>query len=345
MENLTELQGLLRQPSTVTLIGHRNPDGDAMGSTLALKNVLEKINHRVYVIMPSDYPANYSWMTGADTISIYDEEPEEVEKIIEKSDLIFFLDFNSLDRIDKVGALTQFSKASKVMIDHHMDPEPIADFVLSKESASSTCELIYDFFEMMGWLEYISEEVASCLYCGILTDTGSFKHATNPRIFEICADLKRRGLDDYAINDKIYNCLQENQLRLLGHCLYNRMEIIPELSTGIIYLTREDYATFDIKRGDTEGIVNYLLTLKDVDLAAFITEQPKIVKISMRSKYDINVQKIAREHFNGGGHKNASGGYTYKPLDVTIENFKKIISEYLPQKVVPMIKPDSKASV
>ena len=184
----------------------------------------------------------------------------------------------------------------------------------------------------MDWKRFINIDVASCIYCGILTDTGSFRHATNPRVFEIVAELKRRGLDDYAINDKIFNSLKENQLRLLGHCLYNRMEVLDEYGVGMIYLTREDYEEFDIRRGDTEGIVNYLLTLKNVVLAAFITEQPKIVKISMRSKYDVNVQEIASKHFNGGGHKNASGGYTYKPLDVTLDNFKNIVKEYLLKK-------------
>ena len=247
------------------------------------------------------------------------------------SDVIICADFNSLDRIDHAAPYIIDSKADKVLIDHHIDPEPFADYMISDPKASSTCELIYKFFESCDWIDKIDRTIAECLYVGIVTDTGSYKYNTNPDTFLITAELKRRHIDDFDIQDKIYNSLTEKQIRLLGHCLANRLEILPPYKAGIIALTREDYTTFDIQRGDTEGIVNYILMIKGMKIAAFITEQPKLVKLSLRSKGDISVQEIARNEFNGGGHKNASGGHSFKPLNVVVGKFKEALSKYVKQ--------------
>ena len=214
------------------------------------------------------------------------------------------------------------------MIDHHLFPEPFADYVLSETSASSTCELVYDFIHLMDMAEELDQVIGECLFTGILTDTGSFKYSNSPKLFRTVANLLEIGVDDLRLQDLIFNSMDEKQLRILGHCLYNRMEILPEFQTGIITLTKEDYAYFDIQRGDTEGVVNFLLKLRNVKLAAFIHEQPKIVKLSLRSKGDIDVQEMAKRHFRGGGHKNAAGGASFHSLAVTVRRFKEILPEY-----------------
>ena len=328
MENKAEILKLLNSPKDVVIFSHRNPDGDALGSSLAVFHYLTSMHHSVKIIFPSDYPLNFSWMPGTENVLVYDYAPEDCIKAIRHANLIFCLDFSSLDRIDKMGEFVHEQTCPKIIIDHHLDPEPFADFILSDTSASSTSEMIYDFISALHGKEKISKIIASCIYTGIVTDTGSFKYATSSDLFRKVADLIDAGIDDVLLQNLIHNCLQEKYLRLLGFCLYERMEIIPEYKTGIIALNREDYIKFDIQRGDTEGIVNYLLMLEDVNIAALITEQPTIIKLSLRSKGDISVQEICRDHFKGGGHKNASGGAVYGTLSQTVKKFKEVIPKY-----------------
>jgi len=327
MENIIDLKLLLSTPKTITLTTHRNPDGDAMGSMLACYHFLRRQNHRVYMIAPSEYPENFAWMMGIQECLIWDIAPEVCEAAINNTDIIFSLDYNGLDRVDKLGEAIKRSSSKKVLIDHHLFPEKFADFVLSDTTASSTCELVYDFILLLELGHLIDPIIGDCLYTGILTDTGSFKHATTPKLFRTVAKLVEIGVDDNSIQDKIFNALKEKHLRILGHCLYNRMEILDEYQTGIIWLTKADYDKYDIQRGDTEGIVNYLLSLKNVKIAAFIHEQPKITKLSLRSKGDFSVQEIASKYFKGGGHKNASGGASFIGLEPTIRKFKEAIAE------------------
>ena len=329
MENIQELKTILSIPKDIVITTHRNPDGDAIGSSLALYHYLNKHGHTVRIVSPSEYPDFLGWLPDAEKIVIYDIDSEHSASLIGKADVIFCLDFNSLDRIDKVGELIAPTKAKKVMIDHHLYPENFADFMLSDTKASSTCELIYDFIELLEDKKNLDKDISECIFTGILTDTGSFKYGTSGKLFNIVGDLLERGVEDHEIQDRVFNCLKEKHLRLLGHCLNHRMEILEEYKTGIITLTKDDYARFEIQRGDTEGIVNYLLKIKDIKVAAFITEQPNIVKLSLRSKHDVDVQSLARNNFNGGGHKNASGGYTYEPLDKAIRRLKKVIPDYI----------------
>lgn len=329
MENIHELKQLLSFPKDIVITTHRNPDGDAIGSALGLRHLLEKNTHSVKIVCPSEYPDFLNWMPGVDDIIIYDTETEEGNKEIEKADLFFCLDFNALDRIDKTGdAMMARKDTKKVMIDHHLYPEPFADFVLSDTTASSTCELIVDFAHMIGWVRDLDKSIGECLMTGILTDTGSFKFSTSPKLYRIVAELIETGVDDYKLQDLIFNSMREKHLRLLGHCLANRMEILDEYHTGIITLTKEDYTHFDIQRGDTEGIVNYLLRMKHIKMAAFITEQPNIVKLSLRSKGDFSVQEIAQQHFKGGGHRNAAGGASFIGLRNTVKKFKSLLPDY-----------------
>jgi len=332
MENIQELQRLLSTPKDIVLTSHRNPDGDAIGSTLAMYHFLKGQGHSVQMIVPSDFPANLAWMPGIHEMLVYDDDPEEVKDLFEQKDIVFCLDFNAIDRIDKVGQLfIDKNDIYKVLIDHHLYPESFPDFTLSDTTASSTCELVYRFMDMLGQLDELNETIGECLMTGILTDTGSFKYSTSPRLFRIVAELLEAGVDDYKLQDLIYNSLDEKHLRLLGHCLNRRMEVLDEYHTGIIVLTKADYKQFEIKRGDTEGIVNFLLKMKHIKVAAFIMEQPTIVKISLRSKGDFSVQEIAQKYFRGGGHKNASGGASFIGLGATIRKFKEILPEYKEQ--------------
>jgi phosphoesterase RecJ-like protein len=331
MENVQELKAFLSVPRDIVITTHRNPDGDAIGSSLALYHYLNKYGHTVRVVTPSEYPDFLSWMPDAEKIVVYDIESERTAELIERADVIFCLDFNSLDRIDKVGELIAPAKAQKVMIDHHLYPENFADYMLSDTQASSTCELIYVFIDLLEDKKNIDLTIAESIFTGILTDTGSFKYSTSGKLFRIVGELLDKGVDDKRIQDLVFNCLREKHLRLLGHCLTNRMEILEEYKTGIITLTKDDYARYEIQRGDTEGIVNYLLKLKNIKVAAFITEQPTIVKISLRSKGDFSVQEIAKKHFKGGGHKNAAGGASFQNLKATVKKFKALLPEYKDQ--------------
>lgn len=329
MEHLAEVKKLLSTIREIVITTHRNPDGDAIGSSLSLYHYLKQYGHSVNIVMPSEYPEFLEWMPDIDGITVYDLEPERSKVLVEKAEIIFCLDFNGLDRIDRLGELIHHTQHSKiVMIDHHLDPEPFADYAFSDPTASSTCELVYDFIVDLGDRKQIDKTIAESLMTGILTDTGSFKYSTSPKLYRVVADLVELGADDYKLQDKILNSQKEKQLRLLGYCLYHRMEYLEEYKTAIITLTKDDYSKFSISRGDTEGVVNQMLKIKEVKMAAFITEQPTIVKLSLRSKGDFSVQEIAQRHFKGGGHKNASGGSSFKSLTATVNKFKALLPQY-----------------
>ena len=331
MQRLEELRELLSRPKRIVVTSHRNPDGDAIGSSIALQLFLEQYGHEVTVVYPSEYPDFVKWMPHIEQTLITDNSKNEVSEAIAAAEVLFALDYNDLRRVDETGQFIAKSKVPKVLIDHHLHPENFADFVMSDTTASSTCELVYRFVDMLGATDRITQPLAECLYTGILTDTGSFKYATSPRLFRVVAALLEHGVDDYRIQMLIFDTMTEKQLSLLGHCLANRMEILEEYATGIIYLTRQDYERFNIQRGDTEGIVNYLLKLEKVRFAAFITEQPKIIKLSLRSKGDFSVQELASKYFNGGGHKNASGGHVYGNIDRTVQRLKDLLPQYQEQ--------------
>ena len=323
------LRDLLATPQDIVITSHRNPDGDAIGSSLAMKYFLEKGFHTVKVMVPSEFPDFLDELPGSGEVLVYDNDPETCTEVLEKADVYFCLDFNGLDRIDKMGEIiASRPQQPSVLIDHHLFPDPFADISFSDTTASSTCELVYDVIIGLGRRSDIDVSTGEALFTGILTDTGSFKYSTSPKLFRIVSDLVELGVDDYKLQDRIFNSLEEKNLRLLGHCLAHRMEILPELRTGLIWLNRNDYEDFDIRRGDTEGIVNYLLKMKHIKVAAFIHEQPTITKISLRSKGDFDVQEIAKKHFRGGGHKNASGGASFIGLGPTINKFKEVMYQY-----------------
>jgi phosphoesterase RecJ-like protein len=328
-QEVVKVKELLNLPRHISILSHRNPDGDALGSTIALALFLQSFGHKISIILPSEYPVYFEWMPLTEEIIIYDISPNQAEECVKKSEVIFMLDFNSLDRIDKLGITVNQSKQTKVMIDHHMDPEPISDFIFSDTSYSSTSEMIFEFIEEFGENIKNTKLIYDCLYTGIMTDTGSFHHNTSARVFKIIATMKEAGLDDTRIQELVLNSQPEKYLKLLGHCLHNRMELVPELKFGLISLTREDYKSFEIQRGDTEGIINYLMMLRNVNVAALVMNQPNIIKLSLRSKGNISVQELCRDHFNGGGHKNASGGASKLGLDETVKKLKDVLPFYI----------------
>lgn len=324
-----ELTQYLNIPRDIVIVSHRNPDGDAVGSTLALGRLLRKAGHSVQMILPSEFPPIFNWMPDIDRVWIYDIRPEDSIKAIREANIIFMLDFNSLDRIDRMGEeIHHLTDTRTVLIDHHLDPEPIADLMYTEIEASSTSELVFDFIREANLASQMDLDVATCLMTGILTDTGSFKYNTRALLFHKVADLLNFGIDLNDLQIRIFNTLPVKFLRLLGYCLHRRMEIIDEFHTGIITLSKDDYERFDIQRGDTEGIVNYLLMLQQVKFAILITEQPTIIKLSFRSKGDFSVQEFARDHFKGGGHKNASGGAVYGTLSKTVKKVKSLLPQY-----------------
>ncbi|MEM6722918.1 MAG: DHH family phosphoesterase [Bacteroidota bacterium] len=328
MHNLQELKEFLSTPRKVAIVSHRNPDGDAIGSTLGLFHYLSRKRHDATVAVPSDYPFILDFLPGADYILIHDRKGEETDKMIQEADIVFCLDFNALHRIDKMGETIAGTSVPKVLIDHHLFPEDFADYNLSDTSASSTCELVFDFIEMLGDKSVIDDIIGECLYAGILTDTGSFKYATSAKLFRIAAELHEVGVDDVKLQNYLFNSHTIKQIRLLGYCLTRGMHLFPEFKTGFIVLSREQYKRFNIKRGDTEGIVNYLLKMRSINFAVLITERDQLVKLSFRSKGDFDVQQMASSYFNGGGHKNASGGISHRSLDDTVDYLKSLLPAY-----------------
>ncbi|HRI01467.1 MAG TPA: bifunctional oligoribonuclease/PAP phosphatase NrnA [Saprospiraceae bacterium] len=326
-ESYRALKNVLSFPKTITILSHRNPDGDALGSSLALSLYLQSKGHKVYVVLPSEYPLNFEWMPQVEEIIVYDLSQNLAEEKIKQAELIFCLDFNSLERIDKMGVMVSSSEATCIMVDHHLEPEPFADIQFSDTSASSTCELIYRILRELEPDKPIAQLQRDCIYTGLMTDTGSFKHGTSSEVFDIMSQLKSWGLEDTRLYNLIMNSHPDKYLKLIGHCLHNRMELLNHLRVGIIHLTRDDYKQFDIQRGDTEGIINYLMMLKNVQVGAIVMHQPSIVKLSLRSKGNISVQEICRDHFNGGGHFNASGGSSKLGMDETLKKLKEVFEE------------------
>lgn len=329
-KGLTQLQEFLEEPRKILISSHRNPDGDALGSSLAMAIYLKKSGHEVTVAVPSPYPENFKWLPGIEDILIFDEQEDEVVANINKADLFIFLDFNHLSRIDKMGEPMENKETPVLLIDHHLDPDLSYDYYYVDSSASSTADLLFDVLTRWEDADYLEDEqVNICLYTGIITDTGTYAHNTSSRLFHKVSRLLQYPVDHISIQNRINNSLTEKQLRLLGYCLYHRLTIIPEQKTGIIFLTKGDFEKFNIERGDTEGIVNYILKINNIKIAAFFTQQPTIVKLSLRSVEDFNVAELARAHYNGGGHKNAAGGSHYKGLKSAIELFKKVLPEFV----------------
>jgi bifunctional oligoribonuclease and PAP phosphatase NrnA len=330
MLSTASLIELLAQPQKIVITTHHKPDGDAMGSSLGLYNYLIQQGHHVTVITPTDYPAYFNWMPGNDRVIIYTEHLEKAASLISDAKIIFCLDFNALGRINEMGVLVGESTAYKVMIDHHLEPEDFDDYRYWSITACATAQLVYTF--IAGELKNkkgVNKDVASCLYTGIMTDSASFcLPNTTSDVHRITAELMDAGAENWRIYDLVYNNSPENRLRFLGLCISERLEVLYEYNTAIIHVTKEDLEKYDIQTGDTEGIVNYALSIAGIRLAAFIIERKDKVKLSLRSKGNIPANDICRRYFNGGGHYNAAGGHSEDSLENVINQFKQILPEY-----------------
>ena len=325
---LNQLKSFLSETRKVVITTHKGPDGDAMGSSLALYNYLLKKGHSVHVITPNDYPSFLKWMKGEEYVIEYCFHEEKAKKITESAELIFCLDFNTLSRIDTYAPIVERSNALKVLIDHHQQPDTF-DFNFSDASASSTAQLIFEFLELLDDTEEIDQDIAECLYAGIMTDTGNFRfNSVCSKTHQVVSFLIERGARNDWVYDKIHDNNSVNRLKLLGYCLSEKMEVLSDLGVSIITLTQKELQRFNFKKGDTEGVVNYALSIEGVNVAAFMVERDGIIKISFRSKGDISVNQLARDHFNGGGHINAAGG-SASTMQEAITKFKRNISNYI----------------
>ncbi len=323
------LENWLEGRKKVVITTHQKPDADALGSSLALANYLIKYGHDVLVISPTDYPSFLDWMPGSENVVIYsDTLKDQIKQSVITADLIFCLDFSSLNRIKEVGEFVKIAPGKKILIDHHMEPEQFADFSRWSTKAAATCELVFELMADMGRSEFIDQGIANCLYAGIMTDTGNFKHPNvTKNVFRICSELVEYGADTGYVARNIYDTNTVNRLHLLGYSLKEKLIVHPELEMAYIALTKKELNQFHYQTGDTEGIVNYALSIQGIRVAALFTDRNEMIKISFRSSGNYSVNQLARDHFNGGGHKNASGGQSNLTLEETVEKFIKVITE------------------
>ncbi|RCS27121.1 bifunctional oligoribonuclease/PAP phosphatase NrnA [Polaribacter sp. WD7] len=330
LKGFEALQQFLEKPRNIVVVGHRNPDGDAMGSTLALKHYLDKKGHKATVVVPNEYPEFLHWLPGSETTYRFDWQNTQSQKAIKTSDIIFLSDFNALHRVgsDMQNTLENYPN-DFAMIDHHQQPDDVT-YMYSDVNICSTCQMVYQFIEMNHDLDLINKEIATCLYTGIMTDTGSFRfRSTTSKTHRIIADLIDRGAENDKIHNKVYDTNSYNRLLLLGQALSN-LQILPSYKTAYITLTDAEKKRFDFQKGDTEGVVNYALSLKGIIFAAIFIEDKEqgIIKISFRSKGSFSVNKFARTYFNGGGHDNAAGGKSDLEMAKTVTKFTSLLPEY-----------------
>jgi len=323
---IAELRHLLADKRKITIVSHKNPDGDAIGSSLGLYHYLMDRGHSVHVVMPTDYPQFLKWMEGTDIIVNHEKDTTTADALVMDCDILFCLDFNTPDRAFGVEKAIRASSAKKVMIDHHPQPEPFVDFMLSDTSSCSTAQLVHRFITMMGD-NVPNRACGECLYTGILTDSGSFRFpSTTSETHRIVADLLDAGVDNAGVYDLIHNNGSEHRMRLLGYCINDKLTVLPELGAAYITLTLEEKERFHFRSGDTEGTVNYPLGIAGIHFSAIFIEDKDQVKISFRSIGDFDVNAFARAHFNGGGHRNAAGGRSELPLASTVKRFEELLA-------------------
>ena len=330
LKQFEELQSYLETPRNIVIIGHRNPDGDAMGSTLGLYHYLKKKKHTPTVVVPNEYPDFLHWLPGSETTYRFDWQNSQAQRAIKKSDIIFLLDFNALHRVgsDMQNTLETYEN-DFALIDHHQQPDDFK-YMYSDTSISSTCQMVYHFIEKMGDTHLIDRDIATCLYTGIMTDTGSFRfRSTTSTTHRVIAELIDRGAQNDRIHSHVYDSNSYGRLQLLGQALRN-LEVLPEFRTAYITISNQEKLDNDFKKGDTEGVVNYALSISDAVLAAIFIEdvEQEMIKISFRSKGSFSVNQFARNHFDGGGHDNAAGGKSLLSMEKTIEKFVHLLSTY-----------------
>ena len=329
IQDIQAIQLLLSTPKKIAIIPHRGPDGDAMGSTLGLYHFLLKNNHLPVVVSPNEFPDFLAWMPGSETVKIFEKDKQNCTKILEDAELIFTLDFNALHRTGEMEHVLAKLTAPFVMIDHHQKPDDYAVVTYSDTSFGSTCEMLYNFISHLGKKEYIDKTIGTCIYTGILTDSGSFRFPkTTGTTHRIVAELIDLGVENTEIPSLLFDNSSFGRLQILGRALQN-MKVITEHKTAYTTLTQEELNSFDYVKGDTEGIVNYGLSIKGILFTAIFIEnkEEKIIKISFRSQGEFDVNQFSRDHFNGGGHRNAAGGKSEVSMEETIRKFEDLVTK------------------
>ncbi|MBQ6939374.1 MAG: DHH family phosphoesterase [Muribaculaceae bacterium] len=332
-EKIEKLREAILLHNNIVITSHVSPDGDAIGSSLGLYHFLRKLNKQVTVVMPDMVPRNLHFLSGMRYVVVYTQQPEKACDVIAKADMIFSLDYNALHRIDKLSSVVAESKAYKVLIDHHLDPEPFCDLTISHPEISSTCELIFRVIWQMGHYRIMGRSSAEAIYTGMMTDTGNFTYNSNqPEIYNIIAQLVKKRIDKDQIYTLACNTQTANKLLLNSYAICNKMELFPEYGAAMIYLTREEMASYNFQKGDCDGLVNVPLSIKGIYFSVFIREDKEYIKISLRSQGDFAVNTIASEHFGGGGHMNAAGGEFYGTLEEAIAKFREVLPLYCEKK-------------
>ncbi len=333
MKPIQDIFPLLSLPKKVVITTHQKPDADAMGSSLALYHFLKAFGHSVTVVSPTNWATFLNWMPGCKTVLDFESPNEKSNVAIAEADWIFCLDFNTLSRTKRMEEKLMTAKAEKILIDHHREPQTeVFAYGISDTGKSSTAEMIYDFIVDSGNEDKITPEIAECVYAGVMTDTGSFRFpSTTASVHKMVAKLKEKGLDHSRVHEELFDNFLENRFRFIGNVLLNRMEIFYEYNAALIAIPQTDLVKYDMRTGDTEGIVNYPLSIKGIKLAAVIIDRGEERKSSFRSKGGFDVNTFARKYFNGGGHFNAAGGFNKEPLEEVVEKFKQAMQENVAQ--------------
>jgi bifunctional oligoribonuclease and PAP phosphatase NrnA len=324
MKPVQEIFPLLTAPRKVVITTHQKPDPDAMGSSLGLYHFLTALGHEVTVISPTNWATWLNWMSASDLVIDFELTTQKAIDALNASEWLFCLDFNNFTRTKNLSSKLVEYAGTRILIDHHQQPDtPNFHYGISDTSKSSTAEMVYDFIVQSGHQDKVSSIIGECLYAGVMADTGSFRFAsTSASVHHMVAFLKERGLDHARVHENIYDNFLENRLRFIGHVLLNRMEVYYEYNTALIAISKKDLLRFQIKTGDTEGLVNYPLSIQGIKLAGLVIDRDEERKWSFRSKGGFDANTFARKYFNGGGHYSASGGRSNDPLEKTVEQFK-----------------------
>lgn len=333
-EKIQKAKKYVEKGDKFVIVTHVSPDGDALGSSLGLYHFLNAYGKdNVSVIVPNDFPQFYKWMPGAKEIVIYEKYPEFADKLMNEADVLFCLDFNEPKRVDKMAKPLLEAPGRRVLIDHHLHPADFCRVVMSHPEISSTSEMIFRFICRMGMFDLLTKDAAECIYTGMMTDTGAFTYNSNkPEIYAIIEELIKKGIDKDAIYRKVFQVYSESRLRLQGYVLYQKMKIYPEKQAALITLSNRELMRFSYRPGDTEGFVNMPLSIEGVSFSAFIREDKDYIKVSLRSVGEFPCNLFASAYFNGGGHKNASGGEFYGSLADAIAVFERGLAEFNPDE-------------
>ncbi|WP_106831106.1 DHH family phosphoesterase [Parabacteroides pacaensis] len=334
-EKIQKVKKYVEKGDKFVIVTHVSPDGDAIGSSLGLYHFLTEYGKdNVTVIVPNDFPAFLKWMPGAKDIVIYDRYKEFADQLLQGADVIFCVDFNIPKRVDKMAEALINAPGRHVLIDHHLDPGDFCRVVISYPEMSSTSEMVFRLICRMGYFDLINREIAECIYTGMMTDTGAFTYNSNkPEIYIIISELIKKGINKDEIYRKVNQTYLESRLRLMGYVLYEKMQIFPKQKAALLTLSAEELKRFNYKSGDTEGFVNLPLSIKGISFSAFLREDPDNVKVSLRSVGDFPCNYFASTYFNGGGHKNASGGEFYGSLEDAVAVFEKGLMDFNPGNI------------